>query len=210
MLKQSAKLVHEYTGTRLGKRWPRSHHALRKHISKQCGGFWDNVKRSRKIDLSKFGYASVTFTYLDPVFVWLQQCSSLLQHGKKLIWKAEVLKNDSGDEMFGSGVQYGLLMREAMKSIPNGGVPALMNLSWDGGDTGFAKRSACPICLQVMNCNSGSSLAVGLLGYLPKIEVSKAERETKNYKDAAFHLLQTCIGLILQLIERHAQHGFKG
>ena len=179
-------------------------------MAKECGWFWDNVTRTCTIDLSSFGYRSVQFTYLDPVFVWLLQCSELLQHDKKLLWEAQVLKNSSGDELFGSGVQYGLLMRAAHTSIPNGGVPALMNLSWDGGDTGFAQRSACPICLQVMNTNCGSKHAVGLLGYLPKIEVSQAEKPKQTYKDASFHVQQTCIGHILKLIERYAQHGFRG
>ena len=183
---------------------------LRKRVAKECGWFWDNVTRTCTIDLSSFGYRSVQFTYLDPVFVWLLQCSELLQHDKKLLWEAQVLKNSSGDELFGSGVQYGLLMRAAHTSIPNGGVPALMNLSWDGGDTGFAQRSACPICLQVMNTNCGSKHAVGLLGYLPKIEVSQAEKPKQTYKDASFHVQQTCIGHILKLIERYAQHGFRG
>ena len=90
------------------------------------------------------------------------------------------------------------------------GVPALMNLSWDGGDTGFAARSACPITLQVMNTNCGSKHAVGLLAYLPKIEVSQAGQSGDNFKQAAFFVLQTCIGKIVSLIEKYAPHGFKG
>ena len=150
------------------------------------------------------------FTYLDPVFVWLRQCSKLLENDKELFWQAQILQDESGDDLFGAGVQFGLLMRAAQNSIPNGGVPALMNLSWDGGDTGFAARSACPITLQVMNTNCGSKHAVGLLTYLPKIEVSQAERSGENFKAASIFLLQTCIGKIVSLIEKYAQHGFKG
>ena len=47
--------------------------------------------------------------------------------------------------------------------------------------------------MQVMNCNAGSKHAVGLVGYVPKIEVSEAEKETNEYKDAKFYVLQQCI-----------------
>ena len=53
--------------------------------------------------------------------------------------------------------------------------------------------------MQVMNCNSGSKDAVGLVGYVPKIEVAEAEKETNEYKDAKFYVLQQCIGQIIQL-----------
>ena len=148
--------------------------------------------------------------YLDPVFVWLRQCSKLLENGKELLWQAQILQDKSGDCLFGAGVQFGLLMRAAQNSIPFGGVPALMNLSWDGGETGFAARSACPITLQVMNTNCGSKHAVGLLAYLPKIEVSQVERVEAKFKAAECFLLQTCIGMIVSLIEKYAQHGFTG
>ena len=63
--------------------------------------------------------------------------------------------------------------------------------------------------MQVMNCNAGSKHAVGLVGYVPKIEVSEAEKETNEYKDAKFYVLQECIGQIIQCIENRSQHGFR-
>ena len=55
--------------------------------------------------------------------------------------------------------------------------------------------------MQVMNCNSGSKDAVGLVAYLPNVEVSEGEKETTRYKNARFHVLQECIGQIIQCIE---------
>ena len=120
-----------------------------------------------------------------------------------------MLENPStGEHMFGAGIEYGLLLRTAKTDIPEGGDVALMNLSWDGGDTGFAARSACPICMQVMNTNSGSTDAVGLISYLPKIEVSESFKQEESYKQAVFHMMQECIGKILECIESRAEHGF--
>ncbi len=67
----------------------------------------------------------------------------------------------------------------------------LMNLSWDGGDTGYASRGAAPICMQVMNVNSTMTGSVGLVEYVPHLEVSDACRETEKYKTTYFYLLHS-------------------
>ena len=60
-----------------------------------------------------------------------------------------------------------------------------------------------------MNTNSMSTTAVGLLGYLPFIEVAEGYKQHKDYQSARAHVLQTCIGYILEMIEAQARHGFK-
>lgn len=197
---------------RFGHRWPHSLKTLRRRVHRKCGWFWDHCTHTYSIDISRFGLdvSNVQFTCVDPVFVWLQQCEKLIRAGKELKFHAKILQDESGHELYGSGVEYGLLMRAANNSIPQNGVAALMNLSWDKGDTEYQARAACPICLQVMNTNCGSEKAVGCAGYLPSIDVSAVARTTKEFKDASRYLLQTCIGKILSLIETHAQHGFKG
>ena len=88
-----------------------------------------------------------------------------------LVWEPERMTNPhTGRTVYGAGIQYGQLLREAAKSVPRGGKVALINISWDGGDTGLRNRSACPYVVQVMNVNAASPLSVGLLGYRPVIE----------------------------------------
>ena len=212
ILSHVSKLVRSHTSTQLGHRWPSSLRTLRRRVQKKCGWFWDHCSYSYCIDLSRFGLSvtNVEFTCVDPVFVWLQQCKKLIRAGKELKFHAKILQDQSGHELYGSGVQYGLLMRAANYSIPRNGVAALMNLSWDKGDTSYQARGACPICLQVMNTNCGSDKAVGCVGYLPSLDVSAVAKTTQAFQDASRYLLQTCIGKILSLIEVHAQHGFKG
>ena len=212
MLEHTKKLVHASGQVRLGHRWPTSHAKLRGRIAAKCGRFWDNVTHSGSVDISGFGLTvtSVQYTFVDPIFVWLQQCDKLLKLGKKLYFEPKVLRDSAGDELFGSGVQFDYLLRAARNSIPHDALAALMNLSWDEGDTDMAARGACPICLQVMNTNTGNENAVGLLGYLPKIEVSAVDKTTKEYSRASLHVLQTVIGAILSCIEVHARHGFTG
>ena len=53
--------------------------------------------------------------------------------------------------------------------VPAGTKVALINLSWDSGNTAYVGRGAVPILLQVMNVNSSSPKSVGLLGYMPVI-----------------------------------------
>ena len=69
-----------------------------------------------------------------------------------LVWKPKICRQQPSNEpMYGSGIEYGLLLRHAVESIPEGGYPALMNLSWDSGATKMKSRSAVPICLQVIH-----------------------------------------------------------
>ena len=73
---------------------------------------------------------------------------------------------------------------------------------------GVGERSASPICIQVMNTNCGHKDAVGLVAYMPIIEVSEAIKDTNAYANAQFHVLQECIGAIVQQIEVRAKNGF--
>lgn len=59
-----------------------------------------------------------------------------------------------------------------------------------------------------MNTNCGHQDAVGLVGYLPVLEVSQALKETDDYANATWHLLQECIGHIVTHIETLSVHGF--
>lgn len=59
-----------------------------------------------------------------------------------------------------------------------------------------------------MNVNCAPTEAVGLVGYLPVLEVSETCRSMQKYKDCAHHILQECIGHILALIEKRSVHGF--
>ena len=90
--------------------------------------------------------------------------------------------------------------------IPRGAKVALLNLSWDSGNTAYVGRGAVPILLQVMNVNSSSPKSVALLGYLPVIP--HGSKGHKNYAAAANHVLQQTIGFLLASIEARTQFGF--
>jgi hypothetical protein len=166
--------------------------------------------QSHKIDLQKYelpAYESIQFSFVDPVFVFIHQCNELHKAEMSLEWDAvNYLHPDTGERVYGAGIECGYLMQAARDSVPPGGNAALMNLSWDGGGTGYVGRSACPITLQVMNTNSQSAKAVGLLGYVPYIEVDK---QIKGFDEAKKHVLQTCIGHILDSIEARSRYGFR-
>ena len=57
-----------------------------------------------------------------------------------------------------------------------------------------------------MNCAPAE--AVGLVGYLPVLEVSETCRKLQEYKDCANHVLQECIGHVLTMLEKRSVHGF--
>ena len=178
-------------------RWPRTNRTLRNLISRKAGNFWDNVVYTHKIDLTSFkipGCESVQFTFVDPIFVWIQRCVALHECGIPLQWDPKSLRHPlGGEELYGAGIEYGLLLRSATAAIPVPGKIALLNISWDGGTTGFGSRSAVPILVQVMNTNSMSIEAVSLLGYLPYIEVAGAFKQAKQFVKAKRFLLQVTV-----------------
>ena len=190
--------------------WPRSTRTLRQMVARNAGMFWDHLIQTHTIDLRAFNLPSlksVQFSFVDPVFVWIQRCNDLHKAKIKLHWDpVSLLHPQTGQEVFGAGIECGLLLREATATTPVNGKAALFNLSWDGGGTGYVGRSACPICIQVMNVNSHSPLAVGLIGYLPYVEVDK---KIKGFDDAKKYVLQQCISLVLDAIESRARFGFR-
>ena len=191
--------------------WPQSTRSLCNKVKRKIGLFWPNVTETHVIDLRQFGIRScpsVTFSFTDPLFVWTQCCNALEASGYTLHWKPKVLLHPQTQlPAYGSGVQYGLLLRSAAASVPRGGRPALISLSWDGGNTGYGSRSTEPICIQVMNVNTASQDGVGLLGYMPHVQVPDALTQHKNVLDARWYVKQKVVGLLLQSIEECAREG---
>ena len=62
---------------------------------------------------------------------------------------------------------------------------------------------------QVMNLNKAPAASVGLVAYLPELEVSNTLKDLDAYKPCKHYLLQQCIGHILSSIESKARYGFK-
>ena len=123
---------------------------------------------------------------------WIRCANALLEAKKGLHWipKRHLHPTDMQVEGYGAGIQYGLLFRNAADNIPYLGFPALVNISWDGGGVGFGSRSAVPILIQVMNTNSSSVKGVGLLGYLPYVEVPEGLKEDAKFVTAKKKVLQ--------------------
>ena len=194
--------------------WPNSTRTLKKLLQRKAGRFWDNVLHTETIDLSSYklpGITNVKFEFVDPVYVWLERANAMYDAGIEMHWTpCSMTHPQSGEEVFGAGVQYGYILREATKRVPAGAKAALFNLSWDGGSTGFGSRSAVPICVQVMNTNSASAVCIGLVGYLPYVEVPEVYKGNGNYVKARDHVLQTCIGHVLRCINNSSRRGFLG
>ena len=168
---------------------------------------------TRTIDLTQFdlpGCKRVEFTYIDPVYTWISRANALHRHDIPLFWDPKILSHpDTREQCYGAGIQYSSILRAACETVDTTTAKiALFNLNWDGGLTGAGSRSCTPIHVQVMNCNSGSALAVGLVGYLPYIDVPEGYQSHKSCVRARHHLLQTCIGYILGAIEDRSVHGF--
>ena len=195
VLRTTSNLLAGHTKSiRLGHRWPRSTRTLRSRMIKKLGSFWDNVQETYYIDVKQFGLPglnNVPFTFIDPIYVWIKQCEELQRDGHEFHWNPKVLRHPRTKKCaYGGGIQYGMLMQTACENTPAESRVALLNLSWDAGDTGYKTRSACPICVQVMNVNSSSTKTIGLVGYLPHAELGDAYCTHSEYKRCQEHILQ--------------------
>jgi hypothetical protein len=157
------------------------------------------VTSTYDIDLSHFELPAcqrVKFEMIDPVYVWIQQCRELWRLRKSLVWQPKILYHpDTREKAYGGGIEYSKIMRAAYDSLGKPGRIALFNINWDGGSAGFGSRSCTPIHVQVMNTNSSSTAAIGLVGYIPYISVPEGYRQEKNYMDARDHVLQVRVRL---------------
>ena len=191
------------------------HARISTQVDRRAGNFWDCVTKTHIIDLTPFnlpaGSDRVTFTCVDPVYTWISRANALHRNGIPLFWDpVSLLHPDTGEQCYGVGIQYSKILRCAHKSrLVERGKIALFNINWDGGLTGSGSRSCTPIHVQVMNCNSGSAVAVGLVGYLPYIDVPEGYQTQKNCVEARQYLLQTCIGHVVDAIESRAEHGVR-
>lgn len=141
------------------------------------------------------GVTRITFSFLDPVYVWIRQAQLLVERGKELVWKPKIVRQQPSNEpMYGSGIECGLLLRHAVESVPEGGYPALMNLSWDSGATNMKSRSAVPICLQV---------------YMQNTYKTRAIHTQSTYVLHVKHIQDTCVSHVIYTAftcDAHATH----
>jgi len=114
----------------------------------------------------------------------------------------------SGERVYGAGVQFGDALKFAALRTPPNSKPALFGISFDGGDSGVSDRSVYPICVSVLNYNGADPVQCGLVGFIPALKVPKSFKQKKQYRWARAHVLQECIGAVIDEIENVARDGF--
>ena len=74
----------------------------------------------------------------------------------------------------------------------------------------FVSHLACiTLYLQVMNVNSSSIKTIGLVGYLPHVELGEAYHSHEKFADCQHHILQECVGRVVAAVESRASYGFR-
>ena len=194
-----------------------------------------NRTRRAKIDLSHIDlpglHKSILFTFIDPVFAW-STCADKLSGEHNLYFKYKALKHPtSGDLLYGSSVQNGMIMKKACERLPRFGLvskrhvslltnittshrtplptgPALFGISWDAANA-TKRRSYTPILISVGNTDYCGLNSCVCIGYLPLLPLSAGDESKDEGKLARHELVQGCIGAIIDVIEDCAQRGFK-
>ena len=110
------------------RRWPSTSRTLRALVERKAGNFWENVTVTRTIDLGAYnlpGCDAVTFSFMDPVYIWIDRCNALHDLGLPLEWDARTLHHpDTGEQVHGAGIQYSKILRQASVSYILSACPA--------------------------------------------------------------------------------------
>ena len=107
----------------------------------------------------------------------------------------------TGEQLYGAGVAFGDALKFATARTPKNAKPALFGLSFDGGGSGVSNRTVYPICVSVLNCDGADPLQCGLVGFLPLLDVPPSLKSTNNFFLAKAHVMQECIGAIIDELE---------
>ena len=178
-----------------------------------AGNFSAHVLHEIRIDLRGFdlpGKREVNFTFVNPLWAWAQAANEMISSGHTMHFEPKCMFHEvTGERLYGgAGVQFGDALMYAASRTPQNGKPALFGISFDGGDSGVADRSVCPICVSVLNFDGTDPLQCGLVGFMPNIDVPNSFKTKEQYLAARTHVTQKCIGAILDEIENVHTNGF--
>ena len=194
------------------KNFPISVRAIRESTRKHAGDFASHLMHEVTIDLRRFALPGnvqeCKFRFINPLWAWTQVANDMIDNGHEMHFVPKMLFEQTGDRLFGAGVQFGNCLKFATSRTPRGGKPALFGISFDGGESGVAERSVYPICVSALNFNGADPRQCGLVGFLPIIKVSKTFKALEKFREVKAHVMQECVGAVLDVMENVARDGF--
>ena len=196
------------------KRFASSVRDLRAKSAQVAGHFPSMVMHETLIDLREFrlpgGLEEVKFRFVNPLWAWAAAANDMIDAGHKIIYLPKAMFHEvTGERLYGAGVAFGEKLRWAALQTPRGGKPALFGISFDGGDSGVSDRNLYPICVSVLNIDGADPLACTLVAYMPSLDVPKVFKlRKKRFLLARAHVVQRCIGAILDELEAVSRDGF--
>ena len=198
---------------KLKRRFPTSIRELQKQTRRAAGDFPAHVMHEIEVDLTSFALPGIVkpfvkFHFVNPLWVWIQAANDMVAAGETMLFKPKVMLNMTGQRLYGAGLQFGDALKWACARTPRGRKAALFGISFDGGDSGVSNRSVYPVCVSTLNFNGADPRQCGLVGFLPNIEVPASTKDSETFRHARAHVLQECIGAVLDELENVVGGGF--
>ena len=168
--------------------------------------FWPLVTHTTVFDLNDFGVnQTIRFKFIDLIWGWITAARRLPPTDMQWIPRMQKDKQ-SGERLYGGGVQYGDAFATAYLSCPAGAYPMCISLHWDG--TNAHGLESTPIVVGVANVNGQSTDAQTCIAYMPVVSaMGKEFSNTKASTRVKHYIRQKCIGAILEVLERSAHYG---
>jgi hypothetical protein len=184
-----------------------------------AGDFLSHVMHEIEIDLSDYDLPgnpdNVQFRFVNPLWAWASAANDMINSGHKMHFEPQTMFHEQTNErLYGAGVATGDKLKFAASSTPRGGKPGLFGISLDGADAGVSNRSVYPLCVSVLNFDGADPKACAFVGFLPSVPVPASMKAhpgsqfNRKYLDDRAHIVQTCVGAVLDEIENVARDGF--
>ena len=185
-------------------KFPSSKRELLRRMNRIVPQFWPKVTHSLELDLNDFDInKKLVFRFLNPIWAWIIAARRL---PIELQWKAKAqVHRDTGQRLYGGGVQYGEAFESACRSCPTGTYPMCISLHFDGATA--RSMTSVPITIGVVNVNSQSTLGHVCIGFFPKVALGKQFSSTAAARRIKHYIRQRCIAAILRVLEEGARRG---
>ena len=151
----------------------------------------------------------VKFQFINPLWAWVVAANEMRGAGYVMQFDPmSMFHEQTGEQLYGAGVAFGDALKFATARTPKNAKPALFGISFDGGGSGVSNRNAYPICVSVLNFDGADPLQCGLVGFLPLLDVPPSMKSANKFQLAKAHVMQECIGVIIDEVENMSENGF--
>ena len=117
----------------LKKRFATSVRAMKMVTEAAAGNFTSHIMHEICVDLRNMqlpGHSEpfLKFRFINPLWAWIQAANDMVAAGKTMFFKPQTMLNETGERLYGAGVQFGDALKFAATRTPRDRKPTLFGV----------------------------------------------------------------------------------